>query len=196
MKIRLNTLQLFILVFTISIGASSCSIDQTEPESTSTTDFSSLNKQMFFDVKKLIGQSETSRGSLTEAQAQATLEGMLSGAIDFLYERNFTTEELILEFGNLNNPSILASASYLANLEYSISGEYVHYDWSLSTKAVPDGYDCLLRAVGIDAVVELVNGKVTKQLAKKAIRKIVSRTLGWVGVAIAIYEFGSCMEWY
>lgn len=60
----------------------------------------------------------------------------------------------------------------------------------------PDYYDCLLRAVGIDAVIELFNGKVTKEIAKKAIRKVVGRTMGWVGAAIAVYEFGSCMNWY
>lgn len=59
-----------------------------------------------------------------------------------------------------------------------------------------DAYDCALRAVGIDAVIELFNGKVTKQIAKKAIRKIASRALGWVGAAWAAYEFGDCMGWY
>ncbi|WOC40372.1 hypothetical protein [Polaribacter sp. HL-MS24] len=60
----------------------------------------------------------------------------------------------------------------------------------------PDWYDCMLRSVGIDAVVELLKGKVTKAIAKKAIRKIASRTLGWIGAAIAVYEFGDCMDWY
>ena len=59
-----------------------------------------------------------------------------------------------------------------------------------------DAYDCALRAVGIDAVIELFNGKVTKAIAKKAIRKIASRALGWVGAAWAAYEFGDCMGWY
>jgi hypothetical protein len=53
-----------------------------------------------------------------------------------------------------------------------------------------------LRAVGIDPVIELINGNLTKSLAKKAIRKIVGSTLGWVGAAVAIYEYGDCMEWY
>lgn len=59
-----------------------------------------------------------------------------------------------------------------------------------------NAYDCALRAVGIDAVVELFNGKVTKKIAKKAIKKIASRALGWIGAAWAAYEFGDCMGWY
>lgn len=66
----------------------------------------------------------------------------------------------------------------------------------VSSMYAQDGYDCALRAVGIDAVIELFNGKVTKQIAKKAIRKIASRALGWVGAAWAAYEFGDCMGWY
>ncbi len=59
-----------------------------------------------------------------------------------------------------------------------------------------DTFDCAIRAVGIDAVIELFNGKVTKAIAKKAIKKIASRTLGWIGAAWAAYEFGDCMGWY
>ncbi|MDG1451794.1 MAG: hypothetical protein P8Q33_03325 [Polaribacter sp.] len=59
-----------------------------------------------------------------------------------------------------------------------------------------DIFDCAIRAVGIDAVIELFNGKVTKAIAKKAIKKIASRALGWIGAAWAAYEFGDCMGWY
>ena len=64
------------------------------------------------------------------------------------------------------------------------------------TEAQPDWMDCMLTAVGVDAIVEFVKGNVTEAIAKKAIRKIASRTLGWVGVALALYEYGNCMDWY
>lgn len=66
----------------------------------------------------------------------------------------------------------------------------------VSSLYAQDTYDFALSAVGIDAVLELFNGKVTRAIAQKAIRKIASRTLGWVGAAWAAYEFGDCMGWY
>lgn len=60
-------------------------------------------------------------------------------------------------------------------------------------------YDCLLRSIGIDAVIELVNGglqKASKKVITKALRKVLGRALGYIGVAWAVYEFGDCMEWY
>ena len=60
----------------------------------------------------------------------------------------------------------------------------------------PDWMECMIIAVGVDAIIEFVKGNVTEAIAKKAIRKIASRTLGWVGVALALYEYGNCMEWY
>ena len=64
------------------------------------------------------------------------------------------------------------------------------------TEEQPDWLECMLIAVGVDAIVEFVKGNVTEAIAKKAIRKIASRTLGWVGVALALYEYGNCMGWY
>jgi hypothetical protein len=64
------------------------------------------------------------------------------------------------------------------------------------SEARPDWVECMIIAVGIDAVVEFFKGNVTEAIAKKAIKKIASRALGVVGAAVALYEFGSCMGWY
>ena len=60
-----------------------------------------------------------------------------------------------------------------------------------------DTFDCLIRSVGIDAVVEFVKVKIiTKKAIYKLIRKVAKRALGPIGAAWAIYEFGQCMGWY
>jgi len=64
------------------------------------------------------------------------------------------------------------------------------------TEDKPDWVVCMITAVGIDAVVEFLKGNVTEAIAKKAIKKIASRTLGLLGAAVALYEFGNCMDWY
>lgn len=59
---------------------------------------------------------------------------------------------------------------------------------------------CAGDALGISAITAVVNGglytKAGKALLKKAIRKVASRSLGWVGAAIFTYEFGDCMGWW
>ena len=60
-----------------------------------------------------------------------------------------------------------------------------------------DTFDCLIRSVGIDAVVEFVKVKIiTKKAIYKVIRKVAKRALGPIGAAWAIYEFEECMGWY
>ena len=60
-------------------------------------------------------------------------------------------------------------------------------------------FDCALSAIGITAIGELISNGISK-MGKRAVRvlmrKIASKYLGWVGAAIAAYEFGDCMEWW
>jgi hypothetical protein len=68
----------------------------------------------------------------------------------------------------------------------------------------PNLYDCALRSVGIEAIIKLFESGITLSakalLTNKALRKVIikvsSRTLGFVGAAVAIYQFGDCMQWY
>lgn len=56
----------------------------------------------------------------------------------------------------------------------------------IATREESGLYDCLLRSVGIDALIELVNGglqKASKKAITKAVRKVLGRALGYVGVA-------------
>lgn len=58
--------------------------------------------------------------------------------------------------------------------------------------------ECAGDALGISAIAvvvkEGINTNAGKRLLKKAIRKVASRALGWVGAAIFVYEFGDCMD--
>lgn len=60
----------------------------------------------------------------------------------------------------------------------------------------PDVFDCLIRSVGIDTVVDLVKGRISKAAVAKLIKKLAKKALGPIGAAWAIYEFGDCMDWY
>ncbi|MBT8320905.1 MAG: hypothetical protein KJO90_04475, partial [Eudoraea sp.] len=111
------------------------------------------------------------------------------------------------EMGNPNDPRLALIGLWIAEAEgHSLQAQVVHRaklaDFSLFfqentlTEVGPDWMECMMIAVGVDAIIEFAKGNVTEAIAKKAIRKIASRTLGWVGVALALYEYGNCMEWY
>ncbi|NDW12237.1 hypothetical protein D0T50_04955 [Bacteroides sp. 214] len=60
-------------------------------------------------------------------------------------------------------------------------------------------FNCALQAVGITAIGELMQkgiASMSRSAVKTALRKIVAKYLGWVGAAIAVYEFGDCMNWW
>jgi hypothetical protein len=59
--------------------------------------------------------------------------------------------------------------------------------------------ECAGDALGVSALAAVVDQglhtQAGKALLKKAIRKVASRALGWVGAAIFAYEFMDCMGW-
>ncbi len=60
-----------------------------------------------------------------------------------------------------------------------------------------DIIDCALDALGIPAGLLVGSAKSLSRAALlKAARKLLTRTIGWIGVGIAIYEFGDCMDWW
>ena len=61
----------------------------------------------------------------------------------------------------------------------------------------PSVFDCAMDALGIPAGLLIGSAKdLSKAALIKAARKLATRFIGWVGVGIAIYEFGDCMNWW
>lgn len=139
----------------------------------------------------------------TDKEIREILMPMVTGTKELLATFDFTETDLSEEFNDLEDPRIaLIGLAVLAAKDETNNQTAMNFA-NIFGKTVyaQDAYDCLLRSVGIDAVIELVNSKTigsraAKKLMKKAVRKIASRTLGWVGAAVAIYEFGDCMNWY
>ena len=120
--------------------------------------------------------------------AMENMSKYLIPAIDRLNFYGVSNDEIIEIFGHEENPSIIVAALYL---------DEVYLDGVPNAGGGgPDMYDCLLRAVGINAAIDIINGNLRGSALRRAIRKVATRTLGWVGAAWAIYEFGDCMGWY
>jgi len=75
-------------------------------------------------------------------------------------------------------------------VESQASGEILSY-------AQPSIVDCALDALGIPAALIVGSAKnLTRVALIKAAKKLVARTIGYIGAAIAIYDFGDCMGWW
>lgn len=158
-----------------------------------------------FEVKNL---DTTLKNTILEEETRRTLTPLVQGTRDLLRLYNVDERYLKAEFGNPDDPRIVLVGLMMLVAERKEKREvalnfarafgtlgYAQDETTLS-EANKDWVDCIIIAVGIDAAVEFLKGNVTETIAKKAIRKIATRTLGWVGAAIAVYEFGSCMGWY
>ena len=61
----------------------------------------------------------------------------------------------------------------------------------------PSIFDCAMDALGIPAALIVGSAKsISRAALIKAATKLASRTLGWISLGIAIYEFGDCMNWW
>jgi len=61
----------------------------------------------------------------------------------------------------------------------------------------PSLKDCALEALGVPAAVLVGSEKsLTRAAILKAAISLLSITVSWVAQAIAIYDFGSCMDWW
>lgn len=145
-----------------------------------------------------------------EEEAKRILLPLLKDSKKLLLEYGIDDILLTEVIGDNDSPEVIELALLFSRAEH-INSRKVTYTCSfniipmsyinLSGDSESDWYDCLLRAAGIDAVLEIVNGglmnsAVSKALLKKAIRKAATRTLGWVGAGIAVYEFGDCMDYW
>ncbi len=67
----------------------------------------------------------------------------------------------------------------------------------LTNAANPSVFDCAMEALGIPAGLIMGSAKSFSRAALiKAAKKLLFRTVGWIGAAVMIYDFGDCMEWW
>ena len=158
--------------------------------------------QLFYPEKEV-----TIVGKYRDQQLKKVLDPVITSSTKLLETYGISESFLQQEMGNPNDPRLLLIGVWIAELERrgletrrvnhaqlaNLSFFFEENTWIADD---PDWMECMMAAVGVDAIVEFVKGNVTEAIAKKAIRKIASRTLGWVGVALALYEYGNCMEWY
>ncbi len=164
-------------------------------------------------VGEAMTSSEEVAHFMTEEEANQIVQPLIEPGAQFLqsyYEIN------IYEYLPLGSPKVAqigALAMRLKQLEdegKSIDTSVASYwfvppvemvsqaNGEILTNATnPSIFDCAMDALGIPAGLLMGAAKnYTRAALIKAAKKLATRTLGWIGVGIAIYEFGDCMNWW
>jgi hypothetical protein len=152
-------------------------------------------------------------GFMTEAEANQIVQPLIDPSVQFLqsyYEIN------IYEYLPAGSPKIAQIGAFAMRLKQledqgkSIDTSSYNY-WFvppvemvsqangeiLTNAQNPSVFDCAMDALGIPAGLLIGSAKdLSKAALIKAARKLATRFIGWIGVGIAIYEFGDCMNWW
>jgi hypothetical protein len=180
----------------------------------SVLDYQTTKNTLFTSLKELQKNSIVSRnGEATDLFADEESQQIaLENSIAVLHSKEITDEMIIEEFGSLTNPEIIPTALAVTRITDETEAGYWVIDvetgfcYSTGNYYNPNGQrgpgdsivDCAMEALGVPAslIVGAAEGSLTREALLKAARKLAKRTLGWIGVAIAVYEFGDCMGWW
>lgn len=132
-------------------------------------------------------------------------------AIDLIRSYGISDQEIINEFGSLDSAKIVLTAeSILATESLIDEGQTFTFleaeDHSyavlgllgINTSRAETIGGCIADAVGVYAAVEVIRQGIKglgKKGALKLLKKVASKYLGVVGVALAAYDFADCMNW-
>lgn len=147
--------------------------------------------------------------SISVENAKTALQPTLSEAKNYLYSKGYTDADIQYLLAADEEGPAMSEADLIPAVMSLIAEEQKTNSLTLNQRIpnlfVTSAYasqigSCVGDALGISLIVETVAGglntKIGKALLKKAIRKVAARTLGWVGAAIFVYEFGDCMDWW
>ncbi|MDR1582809.1 MAG: hypothetical protein LBS55_06055 [Prevotellaceae bacterium] len=127
---------------------------------------------------------------LTEAEINADLNGITEEKLIEVAYSILDIEEQAKKGIQLYDPS--------DNISF-LTGEQLPATDGIQIRPQSDVGTCLLHAIGFAGAYELMRNGITrmsKGAVKKLLIKVASRYLSWVGLAIAVYEFGDCMDWW
>lgn len=206
-----------VLLFSGTLIVQSCTVDKEtetiEPEEFAQNAAMSKFKLLVYNtvpmLNTLTNQTKKDGEIVTmsmqqdqEQQAKTMLMPLVESSKELLAAYYFTEADLAKEFDDLNDPRILIIGLAMLAAENETANQTAMNFASMfgHVAYAQDAYDCVLRTLGIKALTEAIDRGLSSPAGKaalsKAIRKIASRTLGWVGAGWAAFEFGDCMEWW
>ncbi|MDR0832852.1 MAG: hypothetical protein LBN93_01480 [Candidatus Symbiothrix sp.] len=146
--------------------------------------------------------------SLTAAEKRQ----LAQTSLNLLKSYGLTEAEINVELGGITDDKLIETAFSIIDVEEQadkgielidsqdncslLTGELVLERPVLRSQV----FDCAMQVLGVHAVYELITGGInrimTKAAVKTLIRKVAMKYMGVVGYALAVYEFGDCMDWW
>lgn len=150
------------------------------------TDFKSSVSQNVQKIKKVALQSNYTRSNIYDdnvnVDLKESLKPVLEKSKDVLSVYGITEEDLAETFSNDVDANSIILAIAIAQLDIPTTRSHIA--------------NCALDALGIPAGLIVGSAKsLTKKAILKAAKKMATRSLGWVGAAIAVVDFASCMDY-
>ncbi|WP_299128109.1 hypothetical protein [uncultured Winogradskyella sp.] len=173
---KISVLLVVLLIFT------SCSKEEANVNEQIVND-EAFSKSNITNIENEIRKIDFSNvANWDENQSKTILMPVINETIKLLNNEGISNQEIIDEFGSLDNPEIL----YL-------SMGIVEYEGQSSYQK-GDTVDCLLRATGLDAFHQgFWNSFSNRRALLRAVGRVATRTLGWFGAALIVADFAHCM---
>ena len=211
--ISIVLIKLVVLASVILIN--SCEKDteiiETSAQRISIRKFENIAKQTTFKLKNSLNykmsvmnvnrKDTLSKEVMTEIEAKSQLLPLLEASKELLLSYGIDETEISESLAK-DDPRIVLLSLAIFSSKFKNHDVALNLNSLLGTelyanKADPDAYDCAVKSAGIKTIYEIFkDGVVTKALLKKALKTIGSKYIGALGIALGLYEFGSCMEWY
>lgn len=151
-------------------------------------------------------------GNLTEGEVETFIENLRSPSVDLINSYGISDQEIIDEFGSLDNPLVEKAAMLISYTEDSVLALghslniFENEDFLASNSFLisscqaqdPTISGCLGEATGIYLLKDVFKygiKKLGKKGALKLLKKVATKYAGWVGAAIMVLDFSECMGW-
>ena len=135
---------------------------------------------------------------ISESEAQELMSKTLKESKLLLSYFGFEEEEFKNESGKIDDIVIIftALAVFEAENRFEKPNVYTASLFFNEAKAYDSVGTCLLEAIGVGALYDWAVGKsvVSRRVLIRAVGKALSRTLGYVGTALAVVDFVWCMN--
>lgn len=209
--------QNIFLFFITCVLIASCTTENTESDENMRNFEKGINLEMneLVSEAKKFGDSFNHSNPDLNSIKEEDLQGTLLASINLIKSYGITESEIISEFGSLDHPSIILAGMGILRIETAanegielvdtdgvslLTGEMYNSSKTLNIATQKsEVFDCAMQALGITALGELISNGVNGMsggAARKFLKRVLVRYMGWVGAGIAVYEFGDCMNWW